>query len=92
MSTNKVRYSGEEFSQRAAEVYDRDVRPALNAEDEGKFVAVDIESGAYEIDADDYAATERLLARQPRAQIWLARVGQDAAYRIGGRFGLGGVE
>jgi hypothetical protein len=51
-------------------------------EDEGKFVAIDIETGAYEIDGDDYTATERLLARQSDAQIWLLRVGQRTAYRM----------
>jgi hypothetical protein len=28
-------------------------------------VALDIETGAYEIDRDDYAATERLLGHHP---------------------------
>ena len=36
----------------------------------------------YEVDADDYTATERLLRRNPDAQIWLVRVGHRAAYRI----------
>lgn len=86
MTASKALYSSEEFSRRGKEIYDRDVRPALSPEDEDKFVAIDIESGAYEIDGDDYAATERLLTRQPHAQIWLARAGQRTAYRIGGAF------
>jgi hypothetical protein len=84
--------SGEEFSRRGGEIYDRDVRPALGPEDEGKFVAIDIASGVYEIDRDDYTATERLLTRQPQAQIWLARIGQPAAYRIGRGLAQGGFE
>ena len=55
--------------------------------DENKFVAIDIETGAYEIDRDDYTATEHLLRRYPAAQIWLLRVGHHTAYRIGGRPG-----
>ena len=77
-------YSPEEFSRRSTEIYDRDVRPALRPEDDGKFVAIDIDSGSYEIDRHDLTATEKLLARYPQAQIWLARAGQRAAYRIGG--------
>ena len=92
MSPNHAPGNSEEFSRRAQEIYDRDVRPALRPEDEDKFVAIDIESGNYEIDRDDFTATERLLTRQPHAQIWLARVGQRAAYRIGGAFARGGVE
>jgi hypothetical protein len=91
MTASKARYSSEEFSRRGQEIYDREVRPALRPEDEDKFVAIDIESGAYEINGNDYAATERLLTRHPHAQIWLARVGQRAAYRIGGAFARGGV-
>ncbi len=84
-------YSPEEFSRRSTEIYDRDVRPALRPEDDGKFVAIDIDSGEFIIDANDFAATERLLARRPLSQMWLARVGQRAAYRIGGplRAGVG---
>ncbi len=81
------RYSKEEFLRRGQAIYERDIRPQVKAGDEGKFVAVDIETGAYEMDRDDYAATERLLVRQPTAQIWLLRVGHRATYRLGGRPG-----
>jgi hypothetical protein len=84
MSTSKTLYSPEEFSRRGQEIYDRDVRPKVCPDDTDKFVAIDIESGSYVIDLNDFAATERLLAKRPDAQIWLARVGQRAAYRIGG--------
>jgi len=91
MTPSKALYDFDEFSRRGQEIYDRDVRPALRPEDADKFVAIDIESGGYEIDGDDYAATERLLSRHPQAQIWLARVGQRAAYRIGGAAPRGGA-
>src|SRR5712671_1531025 len=87
MAVLEPRYSKEEFAQRGQTIYERDIRPHLGAGDDGKFVAIDIETGAYEIDRDDYAATERLLGRYPHAQIWLLRVGQRTAYRLGGRPG-----
>jgi hypothetical protein len=80
-----VLYSAEEFSRRGVEIFDRDIRPSLGPGDNDSFVAIDITTGDYELDGDDFAATERLLARRPGAQIWVARVGQPAAYRIGGR-------
>jgi hypothetical protein len=92
MNNRRASYSTEEFSRRGQEVYDHDVLPNLGPNDTDKFVAVDIESGSYVIDPDDFAATERLLASQPNAQIWLARVGQRAAYRIGGGLISGGRE
>ncbi len=84
MAALEPRYSKDAFAQRGQSIYERDIRPHLTAEDEGKFVAIDIETGAYEIDRDDYTATERLLRRHPTAQIWLLRVGSRTAYRIGG--------
>jgi hypothetical protein len=78
------RYTTEEFARRGQEIYDRAVRARTTPEDDGRFVAIDIETGEYEIDEDDYTATERLLIRIPTAQIWMMRVGQEDAYQIGG--------
>ena len=71
-----------EDARRGQEAFDRHVRPNLRPEDDGKFVAVDIHSGSYEIDADDYQATGRLMARLPGARIWLLRAGHPTTYRI----------
>jgi len=92
MSTSTSQYSPDEFSRRGQEIYDREIRPNVRPDDNDRFVAIDIESGSYEIDPDDFAATERLLAKRPDAQIWLARVGQRAAYRIGGTLPSGGAK
>jgi hypothetical protein len=85
MAAPIAKYSSEEFARRGQEVYDRDVRPGLVPEDEGKFIAIDVESGDYEIDRDDFQATERLLSRRSDAPIWLMRAGSPTAYQIGGR-------
>ena len=74
MTALQPRYSKEEFARRGQEIYEQDIQPRLDPSDEGKFVAIDIETGMYEVDADDYTATERLLRRNPDAQIWLVRV------------------
>ncbi len=83
MTFREARYSREEFARRGQEIYEQKIRPTLRADDDDMFVAIDIESGDYEIDREDHAATERLLNRRPTAQIWLVRVGQPAAYRLG---------
>lgn len=72
----------EEVARLGAQVYERQVRPALAPDDDGKFVAVDLATGDYELDTDDYAAVIRLRTRRPGADIWLGRVGQPAAYRM----------
>jgi len=79
------RYGKEEFARRGDESYKTQVRPHLTAEDEGKFAAIDIECGAYEIDEDELEACDRLNARIPDAQIWLVSVGSRYLHRFGRR-------
>lgn len=85
MAALEPRYGKAEFAQLGQTIYERDIAAQLSPGDDGKFVAIDLETGAYEIDGDDYTATERLLARCPTAQIWLLRAGRRAAYRLGTR-------
>ena len=82
MPTTEPRRSPEEIARLGGEVFDRQVRPALRPEDDGKFVAIDIGTGDYELNEDDYAAVLRLRNRRPSAEVWLGRVGQPAAYRM----------
>ena len=54
MSATEPHHSPEETARLGAEIFDRDVRPALRPEDDGQFVAIDIATGDYELDKDDY--------------------------------------
>jgi hypothetical protein len=81
----KPRYSKEEFARRGDEIYERDIRPHLRASQQGQFVVIDIETGAYEVDANEVDASDRLLACVPGAQVWLRRVGSRYARRFGPR-------
>jgi len=83
MPTTESSRGPEELARLGGEVFDRNVRPSLRPEDDGKFVAVDVVSGEYEIDRDDYAAVTRMRARVPAADVWLARAGSPATCRIG---------
>ena len=78
-------YSKEEFARRGDEIYERAIRPRMQPDQEGYFVAIDIETEAYEVDADEVAASDRLGARIHDAQIWLRRVGARYARRFGPR-------
>jgi hypothetical protein len=84
MAPSERRYSKEEFAQRGDAIYAADVLPNLKSSDDGKFVAIDIESRSYEIDADELGACDRLHNRVPSAQIWLVRVGSRSIHRFGG--------
>jgi hypothetical protein len=85
MGSVKRRYNKEEFARRGDAIYEEEIRPLLEPQDEGKFVAIDIESGRYELDRDELKAGNRLRARIPQALIWTVRVGHRSVHRIGGR-------
>jgi hypothetical protein len=85
MASIKRCYSKEEFARRGDEAYETRVRPHLASEDNGKFAAIDIESGDYELDADEMEAGRRLRDRVPEAQIWMVRVGSRCVHRFGWR-------
>ena len=85
MAAMKRRYSRDEFAPRGDDLYEAQVRPHLKAEDDGKFAASDIESGAFEIDGDELEACDKLTARIPDPQIWLVRIGSHFLHRFGGR-------
>jgi hypothetical protein len=85
MATLKPRYSKEEFARRGDAIYDRQIAPRLEKANRGKFVSIDIESGEFEIDEDEMAATHRLRARIADAQIWFRRIGSKFARRFGPR-------
>jgi hypothetical protein len=81
MPATNTQRSPEELARVGAEVFERCVRSALRPDDDGKFVAVDVQTGNYEVDDDDYAAVARLRAKTPTADIWLMRAGHPTAYR-----------
>lgn len=73
----------DELAKLGAAIFDRQVRPVLRPEDNGKFVAIDVETGDHEIDDDDYSAVSRLRSRKPAADVWLMRAGHPTTYRMG---------
>lgn len=85
MTTIQPKYSKAEFAQRGDAIYQRDVKPAVGTSRQGQFVAIDIETGAFEVDTDELAASDRLLARMPNAQVWLRRIGSRYTRRFGAR-------
>ncbi|MBA2669848.1 MAG: hypothetical protein H0U67_05700 [Gemmatimonadetes bacterium] len=87
MTNVRPRYGKEEFARRGDGIYEREISLRLGPEDEGKFVVIDTETGAYEVDRDEIAASDRLLARHPEAQVWLRQVGSRHSRRLGPRRG-----
>ena len=79
-------YTTEEVGRRGQAVYEQQIRSQVEQEHAGKFLVLDIASGAYEIDEDDLTASDRLLAKRPDAILYGLRIGYPAAYRLGAGF------
>jgi hypothetical protein len=77
-------YTPEEVAQRGEAIYERQIRARVEPEHRGQFVVIDIETGDYELDADDLVATKRALAKRSEAVLYGLRIGSPAAYRLGG--------
>jgi hypothetical protein len=85
MGTTKRRYPKEVLRTRGEAIFEKDVRPNLKGRDPMDFVVIDIETGAYEVDASELAACERLRERNADAQLWARRVGSPYIRHFGGR-------
>ena len=67
-----------EIYARGEKIYREQIRPTLTEADIGKFVTIDINSGDYEIDADDISGDLKLRARKPGSRYYGLRVGYTA--------------
>ncbi len=82
MSTTEPHRTLDELARLGGEIFERQIRPTLRPEDDGKYVAIDVETGDFEIDEDDYAAVARLRSRRPGTNGWLMRAGYPTTYRM----------
>jgi hypothetical protein len=79
------RYSKQEHARLGKQIYEDDLRTRLEPENDGKIVAIDVDTKEFEVAESVISATQRLLARLPDAQIWCVRVGHRAVHRFGPR-------
>ncbi len=67
------------------EIYERDIRPQVEADHHGEYVAIDVDSGRWAISDDLWSASKRLRTLSPDAiDVWLLRVGYQALHHFGG--------
>jgi hypothetical protein len=85
MPVRQPRYSKEEFAQRGDTIYESAVRSQVEEGNHGKIVAIDIETGVFEVADDVVAASAQLLGRLPDAQTWFIRIGHPTVYHFGAR-------
>ena len=85
MTIRQRRYSKEEMARRGQELYESGIRAQVEAGNDSKIVAIDIETGEFEVGDTVMDATARLFERQPDAQPWGIRIGHSAVYHFGAR-------
>jgi hypothetical protein len=86
-------YSKEEFAQRVNEIYETQVRAKVEEGKHGKIVAINLETGDFELDASEIAACDslsetlcdRLKLPHLETQIWIVRISSRHVCRFGGR-------
>lgn len=84
MQIQRPRYSAEETARRGKEIYSK-IREIVDPGNDGKILAIDTETGEYEIDDDQIAACDRLTARLPDPQIYCMRIGYRNIHWFGGQ-------
>jgi len=85
-TTMPPRQSRQETARLGDEIYERDIRPQVEADHRGEYVAIDVDSGSWAISDDLRTAAKRLRTQRPGAiNVWLLRVGYRALRHFGGR-------
>ena len=84
MRATKRRYPKDEIVKRGNEIFEK-IKSQFKERDATDYVVIDIETGEYEVDANNLAACLRLRERVPDAQIYARRVGSRYLHHFGGR-------
>jgi len=77
--------SSDEIADRGEQIYEAQLRDALEPGYTGKFVAIDVNSGEYALGDTILEASELLTARAPQSEVYFMKVGYSTAVAMGGR-------
>ncbi len=74
-----------EIVQRGKALYEQQIRAQVEADNLGKVLVINVNTGEYEIDSDHLTASDRAAAKYPGAPLYAMRIGALALGRIGSR-------
>ena len=81
-----IRRPAKETARLGDAIYERDIRPRIEADRHGEYVAIDVDSGSWAVADSILDAAERLREQSPDAHdVWSVRVGHRALHHFGGR-------
>jgi hypothetical protein len=78
------KFTSEEIVRRGQALYYGQIQLVVEPDNQGLFVAIDIETGHYEIGSEGLPALRAAQAVHPGAALYLHRIGYEAAYDLGG--------
>jgi hypothetical protein len=76
------KFTSEEIVRRGQALYYSQIQPVVEPDNQSLFVAIDIETGHYELGSEGLLALRAALAVHPGAALYLHRIGYEAAYDI----------
>ncbi len=72
--------------ERGQRLFETQIEPRLTGRNPDDFLVIDVLSGDYEVSSDEISGRDSLRVRRPDAIIYLRRVGDEAAYTVGGGY------
>lgn len=82
MTTAFEEFTTEEVARHGNEIYERDIRPLVEAGNFGGVVAIDVRTGEYELADNALTSAAQLRARLPEAEIFIVRTDGPRKVRI----------
>jgi len=80
-----MKYTATECGKLGDALYESKIKPLVDIEgNDGRIVAIDVDSGDFEVDDESMRAAKALRERRPDAQIWCIRIGYPAVIFFGG--------
>jgi hypothetical protein len=80
MLQTTAKYTLDQLRELGEDILHRVVEPNARPEEDGLFVAINVDTGEYVIDPTLDAAIDRQLACDPDAYLWLARIGRKGTH------------
>ena len=80
----QAQLSADEVVNRGEIIYNQRIRTKVEAENLGKYIVIDIDTGDYEIGEEYLDITRRIRETRADANLCILRIGYPAAARLGG--------
>jgi hypothetical protein len=73
-----------ELTKLGMKFYEEKLKPLLEPEHNGEFVAIEPFLGKYVVDKDEVQVMIKAIAEMPKSKFYFGRIGFDYAHKIGG--------